>query len=101
MKNRQAKYDNKHIRKTIRFTKDEFAKIEAQLATTELTFTEFARSAILKKKIALPIEKKMLSLMSEINTNLQLISESENLQNDKINVLQMLVKIEKDLSNVC
>lgn len=98
MKNRQARYDNKHIRKTIRFTKDEFAKIEAQLATTELTFTEFARSAILKKKIALPIEKKTLSKLSEINDNLQLIADANN---TNIQVLQMLVQIQKDLKNVC
>ena len=48
---RKKKYDEKFIRKTIRFTPDEYEKIEEQREKTNLDFTSFCKSAILKKKV--------------------------------------------------
>ena len=48
---RKKKYDEKFVRKTLRFTPDEFAKIEEQREKTNLDFTSFCKSAILKKKV--------------------------------------------------
>ena len=44
---RKKKYDDKFIRKTIRFTPIEFEQIEEQRAKTNLDFTSFCKSAIL------------------------------------------------------
>ena len=48
---RKKKYDDKFIKKTIRFTPDEFEKVEIERAKTNLDFTNFCKSAILKKRV--------------------------------------------------
>lgn len=47
------KYDSKFVRKTIRFTPQEYEKIQIQLKLLNIDFTKFAKSAILEHKITL------------------------------------------------
>lgn len=86
----------KSIRKTIRFTEEEWSEISAQLEKAEIDFSTFCRNAILKKKIKLPIEKSLLSQISRIGNNLNQIARAVN-REKKIQVLTQLVQIEKAL----
>jgi len=101
MENRKKKYDDKFIRKTIRFSESEWKKIAEQISKSETTFTEFARSAILRKKIKLPIEKELIYELNKIGNNLNQIAKAVNAKNDKIQILTELVEIERALKNVC
>ncbi|MCG3681948.1 hypothetical protein [Aliarcobacter butzleri] len=56
MQNKDKKYDSRFIRKTLRFSSDEYAKVEAQLTTLGVTFTQFAKHAIINHKITIPIQ---------------------------------------------
>ena len=93
----------KSIRKTIRFTEDEYALIQQELDKTHISFSTLSRSAILRKKIKLPIERELLSVLSRIGNNLNQIARSIN-QGEKRLVLAELVAIEnelKELRNGC
>lgn len=100
MENRKSKYDKKFVRKTIRFTELEWQKIEEQISKGETTFTDFARSAILRKKIKLPIEKDLIYELNKIGNNLNQIAKAVNQRDDKIQILTELVEIERALKNV-
>ena len=100
MENRKKKYDNKFVRKTIRFSENEWKSIEEKLTKSETTFTEFARSAILRKKLKLPIEKELIYELNRIGNNLNQIAKAVNSKNDKIQILTELIEIEKAVKNV-
>ena len=87
---------SKNIRKTLRFSDDEFAMIQQKLDLANITFSDFARSAILKKKIKLPIEKELIYQISKIGNNLNQIARAVN-GKDKVAILTELVEIEKQL----
>lgn len=89
----------KEIRKTIRFTEDEYAKIQQQLDTANISFSVFARSALLHKKIKLPIERELLTELSRIGNNLNQIAKAVNSQERRA-VLTELVEIEKQLKEL-
>ena len=97
---RKKKYDEKFIRKTIRFTPDEYEKIEEQRAKTNLDFTSFCKSAILKKKVKTKEEEffnqDLIYQINKIGVNLNQIARAVN-QKDKIAILTELVEIEKQL----
>jgi hypothetical protein len=99
MEPRKKKYDDKFIRKTIRFTEIEWQEIEEQIKKSEITFTEFARSAILRKKIKLPIEKELIYELNKIGNNLNQIAKAVNQRDDKIQILTELVEIERALKD--
>lgn len=86
----------KNIRKTLRFSENEFAMIQQKLDLANITFSDFARSAILKKQIKLPIEKELIYELNKIGNNLNQIARAVN-KNEKISVLTELVEIEKAL----
>ena len=90
----------KAIRKTIRFTEDEYALIQQELDKAHISFSTLARSAILRKKIKLPIERALLSELSRIGNNLNQIARSIN-QGEKRLVLTELVAIENELKELC
>jgi hypothetical protein len=103
MEDRKSKYDKKFVRKTIRFTEDEFAKIENQISEHNLTFTEFARSAILRKKIKTNLSKEMIFEVNRIGNNLNQIAKKVNSDSDRKNLLIQLIAIQnqlKEISNV-
>ena len=100
---RKKNYDAKFIRKTIRFTPDEFAKIEEQREKTNLDFTSFCKSAILKKKVKTKEEedfnRDLIYQVNKIGVNLNQISRAVN-QKDRVAVLTQLVEIEKQLMEI-
>ena len=97
---RKQKYDEKFIRKTIRFTPLEFEKIEEQRIKTNLDFTSFCKSAILKKKVKTKEEENfnrdLIYQVNKIGVNLNQIARAVN-QKDRVAVLTQLVEIEKQL----
>lgn len=84
----------KDVRKTIRFTADEFQQIQQKLDFAEISFSDFARSAILKKQIKLPIERELIYELNKIGNNLNQIAKRVN-QRERKSVLVELVAIEK------
>ena len=80
---RKKKYDDKFIKKTIRFTPDEFAKIEEQREKTNLDFTNFCKSAILKKRVKTSIEedfnRDLIYQINKIGINLNQIARAVNI----------------------
>lgn len=97
---RKKKYDDKFIKKSIRFTPDEYEKIEEQRQKTNLDFTNFCKSAILKKKVKTREEENfnrdLIYQVNKIGINLNQIAKAVN-QKDRIAVLSELVEIEKQL----
>ena len=89
----------KSIRKTIRFSEDEYSKISDKLEKADIDFSTFCRSAILKKKIKLPIERELLYQLNKIGNNLNQIAKRIN-QKEKFSVLTELVQIEKALKDL-
>ena len=103
--NRKTKYDNKFIRKTIRFTDDEFKIIEEQRAKTNLDFTNFCKSAILRKRVKTKVQEdfnsNMIYQINKIGNNLNQIARKVR-SNERLSVLMELKQIEehlKDLKN--
>ena len=101
-KKKSKEYEKAHLRKTIRFSKEEFSIIEAQLEKADIkNFSQWAKSVLLKKKIKLPIEQKQIIQLSKIGTNLNQIAKKVNSSNldDEIatEIIKKLVKIEKKL----
>jgi len=86
----------KDVRKTLRFSAEEFAQIQAELERANISFSTFARSAILKKKIKLPIEREYLYELNRIGTNLNQIAKAVN-SGERINVLRKLIEIEAQI----
>ena len=97
---RKKKYDDKFIKKSIRFTPDEFEKVEIERAKTNLDFTNFCKSAILKKKVKTKDEENfnrdLIYQINKIGINLNQIARAVN-QKDRVAVLTELVEIEKQL----
>ena len=97
---RKKNYEEKFIRKTIRFTPDEFEKIKEQRIKNNLDFTSFCKSAILKKKVKTKEEENfnrdLIYQVNKIGINLNQIARAVN-QKDRVTVLTELVEIEKQL----
>ncbi len=97
---RKKKYDDKFIKKTIRFTPDEFEKVEIERAKTNLDFTNFCKSAILKKRVKTKDEENfnrdLIYQVNKIGINLNQIARAVN-QKDRVAILTELVEIEKQL----
>ena len=97
---RKIKYENKFIKKSIRFTNDEFEKVEIERAKTNLDFTNFCKSAILKKRVKTKDEENfnrdLIYQVNKIGINLNQIARAVN-QKDRVAVLTELVEIEKQL----
>jgi len=97
--NRDLEYEKKRVRKTISFTNEEFENITENLNLTNLDFSTFAKSILLKKKIKLPIEKELIYEINKIGVNLNQIAKSVN-KSEKVAVLTQLVEIEKALKSL-
>ena len=97
---RKKRYDDKFIKKSIRFTPDEFAKVEIERARTNLDFTNFCKSAILKKRVKTKDEENfnrdLIYQLNKIGININQIARAVN-QKDRVAVLTELVEIEKQL----
>jgi len=94
----------KEIRKTIRFSNEEYSKIEELMSEHKLTFAEFARGAILRKKIKTNLTKDLLFEINRVGNNLNQIAKKVNSGSDRKNLLIELIQIRKELEaikNVC
>lgn len=100
VKKRDQDYEKSRVKKTVTFTKDEFDQIEEQRKISGVDFNKFARSAILKKKIKLPIEQDLIIELSRIGNNLNQIAKATNSRDDKVQILTQLVEIEKQLKEL-
>ena len=100
MLDRKVKYENKFIKKSIRFSNEEFKLIEEQREKTNLDFTNFCKSAILKKRVKTKDEENfnrdLIYQINKIGINLNQIARAVN-QKDRVAVLTELVEIEKQL----
>ena len=90
----------KEIRKTIRFSDDEYAKIETMLKEHNLTFAEFARGAILRKKIKTNLSKDMIFQVNKVGNNLNQIAKKINSGSDRKNLLIQLIEIQNELKKI-
>ena len=89
----------KEIRKTIRFSIDEFNNVEKVLSEHNLTFSEFARSAILNKKVKTKLTSDYIFQLQKIGNNLNQIAKSLNQKKDIPNseILKVLIEIKNDI----
>lgn len=85
------------IRKTLRFSADEFLLIDEKLAAHNLNFSEFARSAILGKKVHTKLNVDMIFQVQKVGNNLNQIAKALNQKSDIPNseILKKLIEIEK------
>jgi len=88
---------SKDIRKTIRFSEDEFSQVEEKLKEHNLTFAEFGRGAILNKKIKTKLTLDYIFQLQKIGNNLNQVAKGLNQNSDIPNseILRALVRIEK------
>ena len=102
MQNKDQKYDSRFIRKSLRFSPDEYAKVEAQLTSLGVNFTNFAKHAIINHKITIPIQMDLIYELNRIGNNLNQIAKSMHTMDSKhkIPVLTQLVEIEKQLQKL-
>lgn len=96
---KDKKYDSKFIRKTIRFTPEEYQKIQIQLKSLNIDFTKFAKNAIINHKITIPIQMDLIYELNRLGNNLNQIAKSIN-SGEKIPVLTQLIEIEKQLQKL-
>lgn len=90
----------KEIRKTIRFSEDEFSKIQELMSEHKLTFAEFARASILKKKIKTNLTKDLLFEINRIGNNLNQIAKKVNSGTDRKNLLIELIAIKNQMQEI-
>jgi len=89
----------KTIRKTIRFSADEFSQIEQKLNEHNISFSEFARSAILNKKVKTKLTIDYIYHLQKIGNNLNQVAKNLNSKTDIPNseILKVLIEIQDDI----
>ncbi len=91
---------SKEVRKTLRFSAYEYDQIEVKLADHGLTFSEFARSAILRKKINSRITVDMVRQVQRVGNNLnQMVKLLHQGKGDipNIEVMKKLIEIQNQI----
>ena len=68
----------KNIIKKLRLTDAEWSAIEKKLKETGMTFSKFALSSMLSRRIRLPIERELLTELSKQGNNLNQIAARLN-----------------------
>jgi len=68
----------KNIIKKLRLTSDEWLAIEKKLKETGMTFSKFALSSMLSRRIRLPIERELLAELAKQGNNLNQIAAKLN-----------------------
>lgn len=77
MKNKKREI-TKNIIKKLRLTDAEWSAIEKKLKETGMTFSKFALSSMLSRRIRLPIERELLVELSRHGNNLNQIAVKLN-----------------------
>lgn len=102
MLDRKIKYENKFIKKSIRFTNEEFELIETERAKTNLDFTNYAKKSIMNKRVITKVEedfnRALIYELNKIGNNINQIARDT--KTNKVQVLQELIKIEKHLKDL-
>ena len=88
--------NKKTILKSLRFSEDEYLKIEDQLKNENLKFSYFARTLLLNHKIKFPSRLELLFKLSIIQNLIEHLS-NQNDYSDNIDILVELIKIERSL----
>ncbi|MBC2882458.1 hypothetical protein H7R39_04130 [Campylobacter sp. Marseille-Q3452] len=68
----------KNIIKKLRLTDAEWSAIEKKLKETGMTFSKFALSSMLSRRIRLPIERELLTELSKQGNNLNQVAAKLN-----------------------
>lgn len=90
----------REIRKTIRFSESEFETIKIIMHEHNLTFAEFARGVILRKKIKTNLTKDMIFEVNRIGNNLNQIARKVNQNSNQRNLLLTLIEIKNELKKI-
>jgi hypothetical protein len=71
---------NRDIRKTLRFTKEEIEQIERERKKANLSFSEYARKVLLKKRVKCKSKdrEKLIFELNRIGNNLNQITRRVN-----------------------
>ena len=77
MKNKKREI-TKNIIKKLRLTDAEWSAIEKKLKETGMTFSKFALSSMLPRRIRLPIERELLAELAKQGNNLNQIAAKLN-----------------------
>ena len=77
MKNKKREI-TKNIIKKLRLTDAEWSAIEKKLKETGMTFSKFALSSMLSRRIRLPIERELLVELSRHGNNLNQVAAKLN-----------------------
>lgn len=77
MKNKKREI-TKNIIKKLRLTDAEWSAIEKKLKETGMTFSKFALSSMLSRRIRLPIERELLAELAKQGNNLNQIAAKLN-----------------------
>ena len=77
MKNKKREI-TKNIIKKLRLTDAEWSAIEKKLKETGMTFSKFALSSMLSRRIRLPIERELLAELAKQGNNLNQIAVKLN-----------------------
>ena len=77
MKNKKREI-TKNIIKKLRLTDAEWSAIEKKLKETGMTFSKFALSSMLSRRIRLPIERELLAELAKQGNNLNQVAARLN-----------------------
>jgi len=77
MKNKKREI-TKNIIKKLRLTDAEWSAIEKKLKETGITFSKFALSSMLSRRIRLPIERELLAELAKQGNNLNQVAARLN-----------------------
>ena len=90
----------KEVRKTLRFSADEYELIEQKISEHKLTFSEFARSAILRNQIKSKLTVDLVHQISRVGNNLNQIAKSLNKKQDisNIEIMRKLIEIKNKIN---
>lgn len=91
----------KDVRKTIRFTSGEYLPVAKQLEKYDIPFSEFARSAILKKRIKVKCHKELKQEFNQLNHSMNIIKRRVVAKNEiDFLVLQSMANIEEKMNRI-
>ena len=92
----------KDIKKTIRFSSEEYEIIEKQLNENGISFSSFVRKILLNKKIKYQVEIDQLYELNNIHTELEYIGKyiANHKSKEQKYLLTQLVEIENKLEDL-
>lgn len=103
IKRRKPENERKTVVRAVRFTEDEFQKIEKELTKLNTSFSNYARASILKTKVKFTpkIKSELIFEINKIGNNLNQIAK---LANEKkaidTNTLKVMFDIQKQLNEL-